>query len=173
MRIFGVIPFIKYKTTLKQQLNGEKQWKMRWRAKPLSCFSMSCVEHYQSFFFSFFFFSFLFLTFFNASLLQTYIHGAPEDMRHWYSQHIAHILVCTVYFRTWLNDRFLDSEFWNFWTISRRERRIIRLYTLLEAGIKMAISSTIRFLTHSLKSLKIECIRSSTFCAEMEFLVAY
>ena len=30
-------------------------------------------------------------TFFNASLLQTYIHGAPEDMRHWYSQHfISH-----------------------------------------------------------------------------------
>ena len=23
----------------------------------------------------------------NASLLQTYIHGALEDMRHWYSQH--------------------------------------------------------------------------------------
>ena len=30
--------------------------------------------------------------FFNACLLQTYIHGgAPEDMRHWYSQHfISH-----------------------------------------------------------------------------------
>ena len=36
-------------------------------------------------------FSFLFLTFFNTSLLQTYIHGALEDMRHWYSQHfISH-----------------------------------------------------------------------------------
>ncbi len=28
-----------------------------------------------------------FLTFFNASLLHTYIHGAPEGMRHWYSQY--------------------------------------------------------------------------------------
>ena len=27
----------------------------------------------------------------NASLLQTYIHGALGDMRHWYSQHfISH-----------------------------------------------------------------------------------
>ena len=34
---------------------------------------------------------FFFLTFFNTSLLQTYIHGALEDMRHWYSQHfISH-----------------------------------------------------------------------------------
>ena len=32
------------------------------------------------------FFSF-FWTFFNASSLQTYIHGAREDMRHWYSEH--------------------------------------------------------------------------------------
>ena len=33
----------------------------------------------------------MFLAFFNASLLQTYIHGAPEGMRHWYSQHfISH-----------------------------------------------------------------------------------
>ena len=30
---------------------------------------------------------FLLMTFFNAALLHTYIHGAPEDMRHWYSQH--------------------------------------------------------------------------------------
>ena len=33
------------------------------------------------------FFLFFFWTFFNASLLQTYIHGALEDMWHWYSQH--------------------------------------------------------------------------------------
>ena len=39
------------------------------------------------FFFSFFFFFFFSLTFFNASLLHTYIHGAPEGMRHWYSQY--------------------------------------------------------------------------------------
>ena len=40
--------------------------------------------------FRFLFFVFLW-TFFNASSLQTYIHGAPEDMRHWYSQHfISH-----------------------------------------------------------------------------------
>ena len=26
---------LSYKMTFKQQLNGEKQWKMRWRAKPL------------------------------------------------------------------------------------------------------------------------------------------
>ena len=32
-----------------------------------------------------------FLTFFNPSLLHTYIHGAPEDMQHWYSQYfISH-----------------------------------------------------------------------------------
>ena len=37
--------------------------------------------------FLFLFFYFIFWHFFNASLLQTYIHGAPEDMRHWYSQH--------------------------------------------------------------------------------------
>ena len=29
LQIVGVIPFIKLKTTLKQQLNGEKRWKMR------------------------------------------------------------------------------------------------------------------------------------------------
>ena len=37
---FGVIPFIK---PLKQQLNSEKQWKMRWKANPLICFCLSYV----------------------------------------------------------------------------------------------------------------------------------
>ena len=33
-----------------------------------------------------------FFTFFNTFLLQKYIHGAPEDMRHWYTeQFISHI----------------------------------------------------------------------------------
>ena len=37
------------------------------------------------------FFLLLFWTFFNASLLHTYIHGAQEGMRHWYSQYfISH-----------------------------------------------------------------------------------
>ena len=40
-----------------------------------------------SLFFLFFFLYVSFLTFFNAALLHTYIHGAPEGMRHWYSQH--------------------------------------------------------------------------------------
>ena len=31
MQIFGVIPFIKLKTTLKQQLNGEKRGQIRLR----------------------------------------------------------------------------------------------------------------------------------------------
>ena len=31
----GVIPLWNYKTTLKQQLNGEKRRKKRWKAKPL------------------------------------------------------------------------------------------------------------------------------------------
>ena len=35
----------------------------------------------------FYFFYFIFFTFFNAALLHTYIHGAPEGMRHWYSQY--------------------------------------------------------------------------------------
>ena len=33
------------------------------------------------------FFLFFLKTFFNAALLHTYIHGAPEGMRHWYSQY--------------------------------------------------------------------------------------
>ena len=32
-----------YKTTLKQQLDGEKQWKMRWQTQPLICFVLSYV----------------------------------------------------------------------------------------------------------------------------------
>ena len=42
MHIFGVIPFIKLQND-KQQLNGEKQWKIRWRAKLLICFWFSYV----------------------------------------------------------------------------------------------------------------------------------
>ena len=34
-----------------------------------------------------FVFVLLLLAFFNTSLLQIYVHGALEDMRHWYSQH--------------------------------------------------------------------------------------
>ena len=34
-----------------------------------------------------FFFFFFLLTFFNAALLLSYIHGAQEVMRHWYSQY--------------------------------------------------------------------------------------
>ena len=33
MRIFGVMPFIELQTTLKQQLNSEKNMKIRWTAK--------------------------------------------------------------------------------------------------------------------------------------------
>ena len=36
----GYSPLSSYKTTLKQQLNGEKRWKMRWRAKRLICFGV-------------------------------------------------------------------------------------------------------------------------------------
>ena len=32
-----------YKTTLKQQLDGEKQWKMKWQTQPLICFVLSYV----------------------------------------------------------------------------------------------------------------------------------
>ena len=54
---------------------------------------LACGIHFTCslvilFFFLLLFFEFLLLlTFFNTSLLQTYIHGALEDMRHWYSQH--------------------------------------------------------------------------------------
>ena len=34
-----------------------------------------------------FLFVYFFDIFLNTSLLQSYIHGALEDMRHWYSQH--------------------------------------------------------------------------------------
>ena len=43
MRIFGVIPLSSYKTTLQQQLNGEKRLEMRWRAKPLICFGYTMI----------------------------------------------------------------------------------------------------------------------------------
>ena len=38
----GQSPLSSYKTTLKQQLNGGKRLKMRWRAKPPICFCLSC-----------------------------------------------------------------------------------------------------------------------------------
>ena len=44
-KFWGWSPLSGYKTTLKQQLNGEKQWKMRWRAKPLIC----SFEHFMCF----------------------------------------------------------------------------------------------------------------------------
>ena len=34
-------------------------------------------------------FSVFLFTFLNASLLHIYIHGAPEGMRHWYSQYFV------------------------------------------------------------------------------------
>ena len=37
-----------YKTTLKQQLNGEKWWKVRWKAKSLVCFWFSYVVFLSS-----------------------------------------------------------------------------------------------------------------------------
>ena len=40
MQVFRVIPFIKLQNNT-QQLNSEKQWKMRRRAKPLTCFWLS------------------------------------------------------------------------------------------------------------------------------------
>jgi len=44
MRILGAIPFIKLQNdTLTQQLNGEKRWKMRCRAKTLIYFWLSFV----------------------------------------------------------------------------------------------------------------------------------
>ena len=41
LQILGVIS--SYKTTLQQQLNGEKRWKMRWKDKPLIGFWLSYV----------------------------------------------------------------------------------------------------------------------------------
>ena len=41
MRIFGVIPFIKYKATLKQQLNGEKDEKWDGELNHVSAFVLS------------------------------------------------------------------------------------------------------------------------------------
>ena len=38
---FWLSPLSTYKTTFKQQLNGEKWWKIRWRAKPFICFWLS------------------------------------------------------------------------------------------------------------------------------------
>ena len=35
-QILGVNPFSRYKTTLKQQLNGEKWSKIKWKAKSLT-----------------------------------------------------------------------------------------------------------------------------------------
>ena len=40
MRIFEVIPVIKLQNET-EQLNGEKRWKMRWRANPLVCSGLS------------------------------------------------------------------------------------------------------------------------------------
>ena len=43
-----------------------------------------CFANFTAFSSVFIYFIF---TCFNTSLLQTYIHGALENMRHWYSQH--------------------------------------------------------------------------------------
>ena len=47
MQIFREIPFIKVQNNT-QQLNGEKQWKMRWRAKPVTCVWLSYVVFVSS-----------------------------------------------------------------------------------------------------------------------------
>ena len=53
-----------------------------------SCEDVMGYDLIQQFKFHFIlYFLFYFWTFFNASLLHTYIHGAPEDMRHWHSQY--------------------------------------------------------------------------------------
>ena len=62
-----------YKTTLKQQLNGQKRWKIRWKAKSLilfelCCFPVQCLE--ESWHDNRFSFSSNFSTFFNAVLLK-------------------------------------------------------------------------------------------------------
>ena len=50
LQIFGVTPLSSYKTILKQQLNGEIDDKMRWKAKlhlvlaQLCCFPIQCLE---------------------------------------------------------------------------------------------------------------------------------
>ena len=40
----GWPPLSSYKTTLKQQLNSEKRWKMSWRVNPLIFFGVSYVQ---------------------------------------------------------------------------------------------------------------------------------
>ena len=43
-KIFGESPLQSNETTL-SQLNGEKRWKMRQKAKPFICFWLSCASH--------------------------------------------------------------------------------------------------------------------------------
>ena len=49
----GKSPLSSYKTALKQQLNGQKWWKMKWKVKPLlffgvelCCFPVQCLEEF-------------------------------------------------------------------------------------------------------------------------------
>ena len=48
VQIWGVIPSNQATETFKQQLNGEKQWKMRRKAKPLTCFGLNYVVFVSS-----------------------------------------------------------------------------------------------------------------------------
>ena len=45
---FGKSPLSSYKTTLKQKLNGEKWWTLRWGAKRRICFGLSYVVFLSS-----------------------------------------------------------------------------------------------------------------------------
>ena len=44
----GFSPLSSYKNDIRQQLNGEKRRKLRWRAKPLNCFWLSYVVFLSS-----------------------------------------------------------------------------------------------------------------------------
>ena len=80
---------------------------------------------------------FSFFTFFNTFLLQKYIHGAPEDMRHWYTeQFISHINM------EWMN--ILDNERW----IHIRKPhmlKIIHMYGLYDTSLLRTLAGKKRF----------------------------